>query len=40
MVHGEIIAPNMLLGIVLIVAGSLCAIIPGILEAKRVSVPK
>ena len=36
----EIIAPNMLLGIVLIVAGSLCAIIPGILEAKRVSVPK
>ena len=40
MVHGEIIAPNMLLGIVLIVAGSLCAIIPGILEAKRVSLQK
>ena len=40
MVHGEIIAPNMLLGIVLIVAGSLCAIIPGILEAKRVSLHK
>ena len=28
------------LGIVLIVAGSLCAIIPGILEAKRVSLHK
>ena len=33
--HGEEIPFNMLLGIVLIVAGSLCAIIPGILEAKR-----
>lgn len=35
MVHGEEISLNMLLGIVLIVAGSLCAIIPGILEGKR-----
>lgn len=35
MVHGEEISFNMLLGIVLIVAGSLCAIIPGILEGKR-----
>ena len=35
MVHGEVISRNMLLGIVLIVAGSLCAIIPGILEARR-----
>ena len=34
-IHGEIISQNMLLGIVLIVAGSLCAIIPGIVEAKR-----
>ena len=31
---GIIGSPNMLLGIVLIVAGSLCSIIPGILEAK------
>ncbi len=40
MVHGEIVSTNMLVGIVLIVAGSLCAIIPGILDAKRVAVPK
>ena len=33
--HGEVISANMLLGIILIVAGSLCAIIPGILDAKR-----
>ena len=35
MIHGEIISPNMLLGIVLIVVGSLCSIIPGIMEAKQ-----
>ncbi|MGE4277873.1 MAG: EamA family transporter, partial [Lawsonibacter sp.] len=34
--HGEEIPGSMLLGIALIVAGSLCAIIPGILEARRV----
>lgn len=34
--HGEEIPGNMLLGIVLIVTGSLCAIIPGILDAKRI----
>ena len=34
LLHGEVVSPNMLLGIVLIVAGSLCSIIPGILEAK------
>lgn len=34
-VHGEEISLNMLLGIVLIVAGSLCAIIPGILESRK-----
>lgn len=34
-VHGERISANMLLGIVLIVTGSLCAIVPGILESKR-----
>ncbi len=34
-VHGETISANMLAGIVLIVAGSLCAIIPGIIDAKR-----
>ena len=34
-VHGEEIAPNMLVGVILIVFGSLCSIIPGILEAKR-----
>lgn len=36
-VHGEEISLNMMAGIVLIVAGSLCAIIPGILESKRIS---
>lgn len=35
MIHKEAISRNMFLGIVLIVAGSLCAIIPGILEARR-----
>jgi len=35
MVHGEEISQNMLIGVVLIVAGSLCSIIPGILESKR-----
>ena len=34
--HGETISFNMGAGIVLIVAGSLCSIIPGILEAKGV----
>ena len=34
-IHGEEISRNMLVGIVLIVAGSLCAIIPGILEVKQ-----
>ena len=33
--HGEEITQNMLLGIILIVAGSLCSIIPGILESRR-----
>lgn len=37
MVHGEELSLTMLLGIVLIVVGSLCAILPGILESKRVS---
>ena len=32
--HGEQIPSNMMLGIVLIVVGSLCAIIPGIIESK------
>ena len=32
--HGEAVSGNMLLGIVLIVFGSLCSILPGILEAK------
>jgi len=36
MVHGEEISQTMLFGIVLIVAGSLCSIIPGILESKRI----
>lgn len=35
-VHGEKISPNMLIGIILIVAGSLCSIIPGILESRKV----
>lgn len=34
-IHGEEIPPNMLLGIVLIVVGSFCAIVPGVIEAKR-----
>ena len=33
--HGEEITQNMLLGIILIVVGSLCAIIPGILESRQ-----
>lgn len=37
-VHGEEISLNMTAGIVLIVAGSLCAIIPGILESRKNSV--
>ena len=32
--HGEVISTNMLIGIILIVCGSLCSIIPGIIEAK------
>ncbi len=35
MVHGEEISRNMLIGVILIVVGSLCSIIPGILESKR-----
>ena len=34
-VHGEELSLNMLMGIVLIVAGSLCSIVPGIVESKR-----
>lgn len=34
-VHGEEISQSMFAGVVLIVVGSLCSIIPGILEAKR-----
>lgn len=34
-VHGEEISLNMMAGIILIVAGSLCAIIPGILESRK-----
>ena len=33
--HGEEIPMNMLLGILLIVAGSFCAIVPGAIEAKK-----
>ena len=33
--HGEEIPMNMLLGIILIVAGSFCAIVPGVIETKR-----
>ena len=33
--HGEVIPVNMLTGILLIVSGSLCAIIPGILDTRR-----
>ena len=36
MVHGEEISQSMFLGIVLIVTGSLCSIIPGIIESKKV----
>lgn len=35
MLHGEHISANMLAGIILIVSGSLCAIIPGILESRK-----
>lgn len=34
--HGEEIANNMLVGIILIVVGSLCSIVPGIIEARQV----
>ncbi|MCI9155506.1 MAG: EamA family transporter [Lawsonibacter sp.] len=34
-VHGEEISQSMLIGIVLIVVGSLCSIVPGIVESKR-----
>ena len=34
-VHGESLSGNMLAGIALIVTGSLCAIIPGIIESKK-----
>lgn len=33
--HGELISTNMLIGIILIVAGSLCSIVPGIMEATK-----
>lgn len=33
--HGEAIPANMMAGILLIVAGSLCTIIPGLLDARR-----
>ena len=33
--HGEEIPFNMLMGIILIVAGSFCAIVPGAIEAKK-----
>lgn len=39
LIHHEIIPSNMLIGIVLIVSGSLCTIIPGILESRRVKSP-
>ncbi len=35
--HGEEISQNMLIGVLLIVAGSLCAIIPGIMESKHLA---
>ena len=35
LVHGEEISRSMFFGVALIVAGSLCSIIPGILESKR-----
>lgn len=34
LLHGEEISPNMLIGVLLIVAGSLCAIVPGIIESR------
>ena len=37
MVHGEEISQSMLIGVTLIVVGSLCSIIPGIIEAKRIT---
>lgn len=33
--HGEVISREMLVGVVCIVAGSLCSIIPGILDSRR-----
>ena len=36
LVHGEEISQSMFFGIVLIVVGSLCSIIPGIIESKKV----
>lgn len=36
LVHGEEISQTMLLGVILIVIGSLCSIIPGIIESKKV----
>ena len=38
--HGENISGNMVIGVLLIVAGSLCAIIPNILEAKSIRLLK
>lgn len=35
--HGEVISVNMLLGILLIVSGSLCYIVPGLIETRRVA---
>lgn len=37
MLHGEVLTTNMVIGIALIVCGSLCSIIPGIMEAKRLA---
>lgn len=37
-VHGEEISQSMLTGVILIVAGSLCSIIPGIMESKKAKV--
>ncbi len=37
LIHGEKMSGNMLAGVVLIVLGSLCAILPGVIEAKRPS---
>ena len=38
MVHGEEIIQSMFVGVSFIVIGSLCSIIPGIIEAKRVHI--